>query len=158
MPPDVRFHFLDPGPLCDGDLTLKLTRRADADAALGRLPSYWFTLRAREVSVGMINLRVGHTPELERFDGHLGYTVYPPYRGHHYACRACRLLLPLAAAHGLDPVWITCDPDNVASRRTCEALGAVFVDFVHRRPTIGLTVEGEARKCRYRLDVKAMKL
>jgi len=36
--------------------------------------------------------------------------------------------------------WITCNPDNLASRRTCERLGAIFVD------TLG-------SKCRYRLDL-----
>ena len=151
MPPPAHFQFLDPGPLHDGDLTLKLTRLAGA--AAGLVPSYWFTLKALDLSVGMINLRVGHTRQIEYFDGHLGYTVYPPFRGHHYARRACRLLLPLAAAHGLNPLWITCHPDNHASRRTCEALGAVFIDVVHRPPSMGLTVEGEDQKCRYRLDL-----
>ena len=35
-----------------------------------------------------------------------------------------RLLLPLARRHGLQTVWITCNPDNWASRRTCELAGA----------------------------------
>ena len=35
-----------------------------------------------------------------------------------------------ALAHSLDRLWITCDPDNRASRTTCERLGAVLVEVV----------------------------
>ena len=46
------------------------------------------------------------------------------FRGHRYAARSCRLLLPLAAAHGLKVVWLTVDPKNVPSQRTGKIIGA----------------------------------
>ena len=36
----------------------------------------------------------------------------------------------LARAHGHSLLWITCNPDNLASRRSCERLGAQYVDIV----------------------------
>lgn len=102
---------------------------------------------------GGVGLRVGTWPTLELYYGHFGYHVYPPARGHHYAERACRLLLPLARRHSLGPLWITCNPDNIASRRTCERLGGQFVDIVPVPPQDPLFQRGETVKCRYRLDI-----
>jgi hypothetical protein len=44
------------------------------------------------------------------FSGNIGYHVYPPARGHHFAERACRCCLPLARRHGMERLWITCNP------------------------------------------------
>jgi len=56
----------------------------------------------------------------------LGYSVEPAHRGHHYAARAGRLLLLLARSHGMETLWITCNPDNWASRRpVCGDCGRV---------------------------------
>jgi len=60
----------------------------------------------------------------------IGYAVEPEFRGHHYAERACRLILPMAKAHGQNPVYITCDPDNAASRRTIKRVGFRYVNTV----------------------------
>jgi len=38
--------------------------------------------------------------------------------------------LALARSHDLNPLWITCNPDNIASRRTCELAGATLVEIV----------------------------
>lgn len=87
------------------------------------------------------------------YGGHIAYCVAPEYCGHHYASRACRLLLPLAHLHGLDPLWITCNPDNFASRRTCELAGAQLVEIVDLPEDTDMYQEGERQKCRHRLDV-----
>ena len=81
--------------------------------------------------------------------GHIGYHVDPPYRGNHYAKRACELLRPLILLHGKESVVITCDPDNWASRKTCIRLGCELertVDVPKRIQTRWLISE---RKCRY---------
>jgi len=102
---------------------------------------------------GSICLRIGRTEDIERYFGHFGYHVYPAHRGRHFAERAVRLLLPLARDHGIDPVWITCNPGNYASRRTCTRLGAKWVDTVDVPIGHPLALKGEIVKCRYRLDV-----
>ena len=149
------FLFREPGDLHDGALHVLLIRRAEADTGKGRAPSYWFTLRVQGKDVGMVNLRIGCGLESEVREGHISYTVYPPFRGRHYAERACRLLLPLAKAHGMEELWITCHPENLASRRTCERLGADLVEILVRpKPqTSDMAVEGDEERCRYRIDL-----
>ena len=73
------------------------------------------------------------------------------YQG--FAERAARLLLPLARAHGQQTLWITCNPDNAASRRTCERLSASYVDVVPVPRDNALYSQGDREKCRYRLDL-----
>ena len=72
---------------------------------------------------GLIHLRLWLTPKLEQFGGHIGYEVAEPFRGHHYAARSIKLLLPLARRHKINPLLITCAENNFASRRTCELAG-----------------------------------
>ncbi|MGN6504298.1 MAG: GNAT family N-acetyltransferase [Tepidisphaeraceae bacterium] len=127
------------------------------DGLLTRWPGYHFWLRLLPVYqpvvpiAGTISLRLGQDDELTRYWGHVGYGVFPPARGHHYAERACRLILPLAKRHGLDVLWITTNPDNAPSRRTCERLGATLVDIVDIPVGHFLYQKGERQKCRYRV-------
>lgn len=138
--------------------------RDPGDASRGRVPTYhfWMLLRhgpdgpacAPPVRIaGGVGLRIGSGPTLELYYGHFGYHVYPPARGHHYAERSCRLLLPLARRHGLRTLWITCNPDNLASRRTCQRLGGSYVETVPVPDADPLYARGETEKCRYRLDL-----
>lgn len=147
------FPFLTPGPMRDGELALVLAGRSPSDPARGLSPAYHFRLVVQRQKAGSLSLRIGRTPSLELYAGHIGYEVVPRFRGRHYAERACRLVLPLARLHGLDPLWITCDPDNLPSRRTCERLGARLVEIVPVPPDSELYRQGERRKCRYRLDL-----
>ena len=80
----------------------------------------------------------------------------PEHRGRRYAARGVRLLLPLAARHGIDPLWITCNPENLASRRTCELAGAELVEVVDLPPGEEMYQAGERQKCRYRLPTRGM--
>ena len=149
------FEWIDPGVLSDGDLTLVLAEKSPADPANGYVPAYHFEMRrnGRLEKIGSVDLRLGDTYRLRMYGGHLAYGVNPEFRGHHYAPRACRLLFPLARLHGMKELWITCNPDNVASRRTCELAGAVFVEIVDLPEDIDLYQEGERQKCRYRIDL-----
>ena len=136
--------------------------RQPADPERGLAPQYnfWMIVRDRGLLwrpsprvAGGVSLRVGAGYDVETYYGHVGYHVYPPFRGRHLAERACRLLLPLCRAHGLTTLWITCNPDNYASRRTCERLGMRLVDVVVVPPSHPLHVRGERHKCRYALDL-----
>lgn len=150
------FQFAKPGRLIDRELELILDEKEPPDPQNGRVPTYHFVMQRvgewREI--GRIDLRIGNSEDLERYSGHIGYGVNRAYRGHRYAARSCRLLLPLAKHHGLDPLWITCNPDNYASRRTCEILGARLIEIVDLPVGHEMYLEGERQKCRYRLDLK----
>jgi tagatose 1,6-diphosphate aldolase len=104
---------------------------------------------------GRVSLRIGDTPELRLFSGHIGYAVDEAFRGRRLALRAARLVLPLAAAHGMEPVWITCHPGNTPSIRTIEALGAAYVETVDLPESHPARLAGERQKRRYRLHVGA---
>jgi predicted acetyltransferase len=147
------FRFRDPGPLVDDDLMLILAAQHPGDQSTQFAPAYEFEMRhpATQERLGMVEFRVGATPELLNYDGQLAYSVEEPYRGRHYAARACRLLMPLIQSHGFSEVWITCNPDNWASRRTCELLGAEMVEIVPLPQDYDLYLAGEREKCRYRL-------
>ena len=149
------FRFLDPGPLIDDDLELVLVERATGDPTRQRVPAYRFEMRhpGSRAALGAIDLRVGDVPHLVLYGGHIGYRVDAAHRGRHYAARAVRLLVPLARAHGMRTLWSTCNPENTASRRTCELAGAVYVETVELPPDSDMYLSGDRRKCRYRLDV-----
>jgi arginase family enzyme/predicted acetyltransferase len=153
--PEAPFEFLDPGPLADGDLELVLEERLPANPVRRHVPVYKFKIvpAGQDETLGHIDLRVGNPFSLVLYGGHIGYSIEPEHRGHHYAARACRLLMPLARRHGLHALWITCNPENTASRRTCELAGAEFVEIVDLPPESDMYQIGERRKCRYRLEL-----
>jgi len=150
--------FILPGVLADGDLLLILESYAPADPVRGFVPAYHFKMASRATGavLGRITLRVGNTEPVVLYRGHIGYRVEPEHRGRRYAARGVRLLLPLAARHGIDPVWITCNPENLASRRTCELAGAELVEVVDLPPSEEMYRAGERQKCRYRLPTRGM--
>jgi tagatose 1,6-diphosphate aldolase len=84
-------------------------------------------LEARRDHTKGIILKIGEPPP---HLGHISYRVFREHRGQHLAARACRLLVPLARRHGLNPLRITCREENVTSRRTAELAGAVFHGMV----------------------------
>jgi len=102
---------------------------------------------------GGLGLRIGHTPDIELYYGHIGYHVFPAARGRHYAQRAVQLILPLARRHGIAELWITCNPDNIPSRRTCERLGGELMETVAVPSNHALYLRGERYKCRYLLRI-----
>lgn len=81
------------------------------------------------VRVGGCNLRLGHSEALYSV-GNIGYEIDEPYRGHHYAGKACKLLFELARRQGMDHVIIVCAPSNQPSRKTCEWLGGELLEIV----------------------------
>ncbi|WP_031496344.1 GNAT family N-acetyltransferase [Bryobacter aggregatus] len=141
----------DVEPMRDGNLQLELLDVAPHP--VHHVPTYHFRMTDAITGeeFGSIRLRVGSTRHIEMFAGHIGYAVHEAHRGHRYASRAVRLLLPLARRLGLQPLWITCDPENLASRRSLELAGAEFVEIVDVPEDCVIFQSGHPRKCRYRL-------
>jgi predicted acetyltransferase len=77
---------------------------------------------------GRLAIRHRLTPLLLEAGGHIGYDVRPSARRRGYATAMLRAALPIAHSLGIDPALITCDDDNVASRRVIEANGGVYGD------------------------------
>ena len=97
--------------------------------------------------------KVGNTHHIVMYGGHFAYGVLPEQRGHRYAARACRLLFPLARGHDLKTIWITCNPDNIASARTCELAGCEPVEIVDVPKDTDMYRKGVRQKRRYKIDL-----
>ncbi len=141
-----------PGMLRDDELTLVFT--SFSPHQFHRVPAYHFLMMhaATTEEMGRINLRTVTSHAIEHYAGHIGYTVHEAFRGHRYAARAVRLLMPLARQLHIQPLWITCDPANIPSRRSCEIAGAEFVKTIYLPPQYGGYALGQRQKCRYRLE------
>ncbi len=146
--------FLDTSDLADGEIFLKLVRTDPGSRRRNWSPAYHFSicLAAGKTEVGRCDLRIGHNRQLY-FGGNIGYQVHEPYRGHHYAAKACRLLFGLALRHDLGYVLITCNPDNLPSRRTCEGLGGELIDIAAVPPDNEMYQRGEFEKCIFRFKL-----
>ena len=92
-----------------------------------QIPFYYFDILVNGVPVGRISIRIGENFH-SYYNGHIGYEVFPEYRGHGYAARACELVLEVARFHGMRRLYLTCCKNNIASCRTIEKLGARLLE------------------------------
>lgn len=145
--------FLDTDFLKTDEIQLVLEKTVEADPAKNWLPAYHFAICDPEgVKMGVCDLRIGHNENVY-YGGNIGYRVEEAFRGRHYAGKACLLLFELARRHGLDYLIITCNPDNWASRKTCQYAGGTLVEIAELPEDNAMRVEnGETEKCIYKFD------
>ena len=145
--------FYDTGDLRDGEIVLQMKETREAQPEKRWLPAYYFDICLPDgTKAGNCSLRVGHN-EKTRIGGNIGYGVYPAYRGHHYAAKACVLLFRLARKHGLETLIITCDPANKASARTCELAGGRYLETVDIPEDNEMYAEGKRKAMIFRFDL-----
>ena len=89
-------------------------------------PYIIFLIMADDDEVGRLVLRSGDE-NARYYDGHIGYTIEEEYRGHNYAYQACLLLKDYVKEKSL---IITCDPNNIASKKTIEKLGCEYIETI----------------------------
>ncbi len=145
-----KFPFDKKVRLYDPEIFLFLRETAEEEEESGFLPTYFFdicSLESCEV-LGRCDLRIGDN-EATYYAGNIGYRVEEQFRGNHYALKACLLLEMLAKRHGMRRLIITCDPDNIPSRRTCELFGASYLETVRVPESHILYSMGERRKSIY---------
>lgn len=88
------------------------------------MTTYW--LVAGGELVGQSRLRHELNDDLRIEGGHIGYGIRPSERRKRYGSLALELTLQMARARGLERVLITCDDDNVASRKIIGRSGGLF--------------------------------
>ena len=134
--------------LTDNEIKLVMQRRYGAEKSRGITKTYVFDIVLVETNeiVGQCDLRIGKSWYLY-YLGNIGYTVYIPYRGHHYATKASRLLLQLAKDEGVDELIITCSPENIASYKTIMQIPAEYLYTVDVPKEHDLYRRNEIRKC-----------
>ena len=142
---DFRRAFLTAGGSMDGSGTLRhyeTTRQwldsvrqysCEETVPAGKVPASQYILIREEDDrmVGVIQIRHYLNDYLEKYGGHIGYSVAPSERRKGYAKRMLAMGLDICRQMGMDRVLITCYSDNVGSRRTILANGGRYDSTVH---------------------------
>ena len=99
----------------------------------GRVPSTQFIFLREEDQkiVGMIDIRHFLNEYLEKFGGHIGYSVAPGERRKEYASQMLKAALLQCKDLGIDKVLITCADNNDGSRKTILANGGIYESTVY---------------------------
>ncbi|SCG64635.1 GNAT family N-acetyltransferase [Micromonospora inositola] len=108
---ELRAQELEETPRAEGWVPCTTLWWTDGDEYLGRLA-----------------IRHRLTPFLREAGGHIGYDVRAGARRRGHATAMLRAALPVTHALGIDPALVTCDVDNVASRRVIERNGGLLED------------------------------
>jgi predicted acetyltransferase len=144
------FEFLDFDVIKGEEINLNLIKKARGNKEKNWVPAYHFNISLSGLSepIGKIDIRIGYNENLY-FGGHIGYSVNEEYRGNRYAAKAVLLLKKVAKAHDMEKLIITCNPDNIASRKTCEHIGAKLLETVDVPKDNDMYLRGEKQKCIY---------
>ena len=145
--------FLNTDYLVSDEIKLVLEKTVDGNPTKGWVPAYHFNICLLDNTViGKCDLRIGHNENLY-YGGNIGYMIYEQYRGHHYAAKACLLLFELAKKHELGYLIITCNPDNYASKKTCEYINGNLLEIIEVPLGNDMRDRGETHKCIFRFDI-----
>jgi predicted acetyltransferase len=91
--------------------------------APGRVPDTIYWLVEGDKYIGRVSVRRELNDNLRRIGGHIGYDIRPSERRKGYGTLILRLALEKAKEIGLKQVLITCDFDNIASKKIIEHNG-----------------------------------
>lgn len=78
--------------------------------------------------VGQCGIRLLNNDK-NNYLGNIEYEIFSQYRGNNYAEKASRLLAKVALYHNIDRITVTANPNNLASIKTIENLGAKFIEI-----------------------------
>ena len=96
----------------------------------GYVPSELYFLVRKEnpsVILGVTDLRLGTTYEIENYFGHAGGCILPPYRKQKLGEQIIRLSLELLQRKGFQSVVLTCENWNTSSRHAILHNGGEFI-------------------------------
>lgn len=138
-------EFIDCGSSMDGCGALRRTEdpkifieecekyTKDETVPEGKVPAtIFFCVRESDNRlVGMIQVRHRFNEYLEKYAGHIGYSVRPSERRKGYAKRMLALTLPFCKELGINRVLISCIDGNIASEKTILANGGKYESTVY---------------------------
>ena len=142
------FEFQDFDFLTDHEIDLKIDKKIPAIPEKGYVPAYKYNIYKSNsnIIIGFIDIRIGYCEGLY-YGGHIGYTIYEQYRGNNFALKACKIISKVAIAHDMKYIYITCNPNNIPSRRTCEKLGLTLLKIADLPSDNELYIEGQRHVC-----------
>jgi Predicted acetyltransferase len=140
--------------LANDEIFLKLIRQIDSDPTFNYIPIYYYGICSQITGevMGYIDLRMGYN-EVTYYGGNIGYKVFDQFQGNHYAAKACLVLFEQARQFDMSLIIITCNPENLASRKTCEYVGGKLEKIVNLPPHSIFYKQGDRRKCIYRVKL-----
>lgn len=149
------FEFKDFDYLTDGEIDLRIQDKTPSNEEKGYVPAYKYmiTLHNTNDSIGNIDIRIGCN-ENTYFGGNIGYEIDEAYRGNGYASKACRIIKQVAISHGMDKIIITCNPNNLPSRRTCEKAGLELKEIADLPSYNDMYQGGERQECIFEWDLR----
>lgn len=141
---EYRQEFLDAGDSMDGCGALRQTEDAKEYILICRkkenpetvpahlVPATQFFLirKADDKIVGMIQVRHYFNEYLEKYAGHIGYSVRPSERRKGYAKKMLAMALPYCHVRGIKKALVCCVDGNVGSEKTILANGGVYESTV----------------------------
>ncbi len=142
---EYRQEFLDAGDSMDGTGPLRKTPNPEEYIKICReyenpetVPThlvsatqFFFVRKSDNKLVGMIQVRHRFNDFLEKFGGHIGYSVRPSERRKGYAKKMLKMALPFCKEIGLNNILITCIDGNVGSEKTILSNGGVYESTIH---------------------------
>jgi predicted acetyltransferase len=96
----------------------------------GWVPSSTFWLIDNGEFVGHTNLRHTLNESLKEIGGHIGYYIRPSARGKGYGTKILELALIEAKKLGIQKVLVSCNEDNLASKRVIEKNKGLLQDRI----------------------------
>jgi predicted acetyltransferase len=103
-----------------------------------------FWLMEYNTIYGASRLRHSLTEKLFMEGGHIGYDIPPSYRRQGYGTLLLKLTLEEAKNIGLERVLLTCDSDNIGSRKTILKNGGILENEIEYEDRL---------KCRYWITI-----
>lgn len=88
---------------------------------------FWLFIDSKPIGIG--KLRHYLNDDLRKYGGHIGYCIRPSERGKGYGNIILREVLKKAKEIGIEEVLITCNEDNIPSRKVIEENGGVLKEF-----------------------------
>lgn len=96
----------------------------------GYVPSTTYWLIDNDEFIGRVNIRHRLTDHLLRVGGHIGYFIRPTMRRKGYGKKILEMAIPKAKDLGIDKILVTCDEDNLGSKKIIEENGGVYENKV----------------------------
>lgn len=101
-----------------------------ADQPDGRVPQTTLWLVDGDEVIGTVRIRHFLNERLEKVGGHIGYDVRPSKRRLGYGTKILELAIPKARELGVERILVTCNVDNIGSRKIIEKNGGILQDQI----------------------------
>lgn len=106
---------------------------------------FWLVDMEKKEYIGHISIRYNLSNDyMKKFGGHIGYMVNPKYRKQGYGSQLLKYGLEIAQEISLGEVLITCNENNIGSKKIIEKYNGKFIDKIYNN-------KENMNKLRYRI-------